>query len=147
MSGAGEEISEAAQIDGASTLQEFFYITIPSIFPILSVYFVGSLPTLFTSDFSMYAFFKTAGVANFTTLGNYFIVGITTYGESMYPYYSAFGLVLSLFACVLVYGMKGILNRVDPFRDQDGAKAQRRRERKRRKESGYAKKKHEKRAV
>lgn len=138
MSNVDDGISEAAQIDGASTLQEFFYITLPSIFPILSVYFIGTLPIIFTSDFSMFAFFKTAGVANFTTLGNHFVVGITTYGEPRYPYYSAFGLVLSLFACILVYGIKGILKVFDPFGDQDGAKAQKRREKKMRKEAKRA---------
>lgn len=134
MSSIDDGISEAAQIDGASALQEFFYITLPNIFPILTLQLIGALPTIFTNDFAMFTFFKAAGISDFTTVGNYFITGITTQGEGSYPYYTAFGLVLSLFSCILIYGAKAIFDRVDPMRDQDGAEAKKRLERKLRRE-------------
>lgn len=133
MCGIDESISEAAQIDGASTLQEFWYVTLPMIFPTLSVWFVASTATIFTSDFSMYAFFKTSGSTQMTSMGYYFVQGLMTWGEREYPYFAAFGLVLTVIACAIVFPLRALVNRMDPMRDVDGAIAAKKR---RKKEAG-----------
>lgn len=130
MSGVDESISEAAQVDGASTIQEFFKITLPMIFPTLSVWFISGIATIFVSDFSMYAFFKTAGSTQLTSMGYYFTVGLTTQPETRYPFYAAFGLVLTMFSCLIVFPLRALSSRIDPMRDADGAIAAQKKKRK-----------------
>lgn len=135
MSSVDEALSEAAQIDGATPMQEFIHITLPMIYPTLSVYFISSIPGMFVNDFGLFAFFKTAGSSVFSVIGSYFMVGLTTLGETSYPYFAAFGLVLSVIACVITFSIRAIVNKMDPFADEDGSKAQAKREKKaRRKE-------------
>ena len=130
MCGIDESISEAAQIDGATNLQEFRYVTLPMIFPTVSVFLVSSTATIFTGDFSLYAFFKTAGTTNLTTMGYYFVQGLTTWGDREYPYFAALGLILTLFACMIIFPLRALVNRFDPMRDADGAIAAKKQKRK-----------------
>ena len=123
MSSVDDGLSEAAQIDGATPLQEFFHVTLPCIYPTLSVYFIGSIPAMFVNDFGLFGFFKTAGSSVFSVIGSYFMVGLTELGEREYPYFAAFGLILSFFACIITFSLKAIIDRMDPFRDEDGSKA------------------------
>ena len=134
MCGIDESISEAAQVDGATPMQEFRHVTLPLVFPTLSVWFVASTATIFTSDFSMYAFFKTSGGTEVTSMGFYFMRGLTTWGEREYPYFAAFGLVLTVFACAIIFPLRAIVNRMDPMRDVDGALAAKKRKTKEAKE-------------
>lgn len=124
MSGVDEGLSEAAQIDGATPLQEFFHVILPCIYPILSVYFVSTIPSMFVNDYGLFAFFKTVGSSVISVMGSYFMVGLTTQGEAGYPYFAAFGLVLSVIAGILTFSIKAVVNRMDPFRDEDGSIAQ-----------------------
>ena len=130
MSSVDEGLSEAAQIDGATPLQEFFHVTLPCIYPILSVYFVSTIPAMFVNDYGLFAFFNTVGSSVISVMGSYFMVGLTTQGEAAYPYFAAFGLVLSVISCILTYSIKAVVNRMDPFRDLDGSIAQKKRAKK-----------------
>ena len=118
MSGIDNSVSEAAQIDGANLVQEFFRITLPNIYPMLSTFLVAGLAGALIGDYGMYAFSKAGGSA-IDTMGYYFTRGITldTTGQT-YPHSAALGLVLSAMTCVLVFSARAILNRLDPFRDQ-----------------------------
>jgi len=137
MSSVDESLSEAAQIDGATPLQEFFRVTLPCIYPTLSIYFIASIPTMFVSDFGLFGFFKTAGSSVFSVMGSYFMVGLTTLGEREYPYFSAFGLVLSVIACVITFSLRAVVNRMDPFADEDGSKRAAKRAKKERRAKKY----------
>ncbi len=125
MSSMDNGMSEAAMIDGASPLQEFWYVTLPSIFPILSVFFVAGIPTIFTGEFGLYALFKTGGANVFATLGSYFTVGLMNRGEREYPYFAAFGLILSFVCSIIVFSVRALIDRMDPMRDEDGTVAKR----------------------
>ncbi len=138
MSSVDDGLSEAAQIDGATPLQEFLHVTLPCIYPTLSVYFIASIPAMFVNDFGLFGFFKTAGSSVFSVMGSYFMVGLTEWGEREYPYFSAFGLILSVFACIITFSLKAIINRMDPFADQDGSKAKARREKKNKRRGKHA---------
>lgn len=122
MGGVDTSLQEAARIDGASTFQEFIHVILPMIYPTLSVWIVSGTVNYFVSDFSMYAFFKTSGATELNTLGYYFISGITSYGEQRYPFYAAFGLVLTAMACIVTFSLRALLNTRDPFRDEEGGK-------------------------
>lgn len=53
MCGIDESISEAAQIDGANNWQEFWHITLPLIFPTVSVFLVTSVSGIFIGDYDL----------------------------------------------------------------------------------------------
>lgn len=118
MSGIDNSIAEAAQIDGANMLQEFFNITLPMIYPTLTTFVVAGLAGSLIGDYGMYAFSKTSGGSAVPTMGYYFTYGIMadTTG-ARYPHYAALGLVLSALTCIIVFSARAIMNRFDPFRD------------------------------
>lgn len=136
MSGIDPSISEAARVDGATAVQEFFRVTLPMIWPTLSIFMVTSIIGIFTGDFGMYTFYKVAGVTGINTMGYYFTRGLTEYGEMRWPYFSALGLVLTVLSCLVVFPIRAYLNRKSPFHDEDGAIAAKKRMRKERRKNG-----------
>jgi len=69
MSGIDPSISDAARVDGASTVQEFFRVTLPMIWPTVSIFLVMTTISIFTGDYGMYTFYKIAGVTGINTMG------------------------------------------------------------------------------
>ena len=136
MSGIDPSISEAARVDGATAVQEFFRVTLPMIWPTLSIFMVTSIIGIFTGDFGMYTFYKVAGVTGINTMGFYFTRGLTEYGEMRWPYFSALGLVLTVLSCLVVFPVRAYLNKKSPFHDEDGAIAAQKRMRKERRKNG-----------
>lgn len=134
MSSMDNGMSEAAMIDGASPLQEFWHVTLPSIYPMLSVFFIASLPSIFVGDFGLYALFKTSGTNVFATIGSYFTVGLMNRGEREYPYFAAFGIILSIISCFIVFSIKAVIDHMDPYRDESGIEAAKKHEKKKLKE-------------
>lgn len=136
MSGIDQSISEAARIDGASATQEFFHVTLPMIWPTVSIFMVTSMISIFTGDYGMYAFYKVAGVTGINTMGYLFTRGLTEYGEMRWPYYAALGLVLTVLSAAVVFPMRAFINSKNPFRDADGSLAAKKRLRKERRKNG-----------
>lgn len=136
MSGIDESVSEAAQIDGANIWQEFIHVTMPMIFPTFKTFLASGMAGILIGDYGMYAFSKISGGSAVPTMGYYFTSGImedTT--RVRYPYFAALGICLSIATGLIVYGVRALLNRWDPFEDMDGSKkAQRMMKKQRRKE-------------
>lgn len=130
MSGIDPAISEAARCDGASVWQEFRYITFPMIYPTVSIFFVTSLVGIFTGDYGMYSFYKVCGTTAAETMGLYFTRGLTEWGMRRYPYFAAFGLVLTVLSCLVVFPGRAYVNSKNPMRDIDEAKLTKKRLRK-----------------
>ena len=123
MSGIDESIAEAAQIDGANMVQEFWHITMPMIFPTFKTFLTAGVATILIGDYGMYAFSKISGGSAVPTMGYYFTSGImqdTT--QVRYPYFAALGIILSILTAIIVFSVRGLLNHVDPFEDMDGRK-------------------------
>lgn len=118
MCGIDESISEAAQIDGANNWQEFWHITLPLIFPTVSVFLVTSVSGIFIGDYGLYALFKTSGATQLTSMGYYFTMGIMTWGERKYPYFAAFGLVLTVCVSLIMFPLRALINCLDPMNDR-----------------------------
>ena len=123
MSNIDQSISEAAQIDGANIMQEFTKVTLPMIYPILTTFIVGGLAGMLIGDYGMYAFSKTAAGSAADTMGKYFTEGITKNGaEIQFPYYAALGLILTVMSSAIVFTVRGIMNRFNPFREEKPSK-------------------------
>ena len=57
MSSINESIVESAQLDGVTPIQEFWYITLPSIWPTFTTFTVSGLATIFTTAPALQVFF------------------------------------------------------------------------------------------
>ena len=137
MSSIDESIVEAAQVDGATLMQEFWHITIPMISRTIMIFLITGLTTFFGTSLGLYNFFgKNAGSAG--TIGyqvyvdtldaNYTNVIIPpTYTEAgeyirgsyevSYMTLSAIGLLESMFLIPVVTAMRAFINRVAPKAD------------------------------
>ena len=108
------DILEAGKLDGVSSLQEFFRIVIPIILPTISTFVIASVATIFTNQANLYAF-KGADVAwEDSTLGYYLYTLVKDAGkQDRYGYASALGVVCTLIALPLTFGVRKLLDRGD----------------------------------
>lgn len=119
MSDVDDGISDAAKIDGANILQEFTKITLPMIFPLLSTFIVAGAAGILIGDYGMYAFAQTGG-NSVPTMGYYFTLYVTQDGaERRFPYFAALGLVLTFFTCIIVFSLRAIMRKFDPFEEKN----------------------------
>lgn len=70
MSGINESIVESAQLDGVNVIQEFIYITIPSIWPTIVQLLVVSISAIFTDQMNLMTFYGSHA-DELSTLGYY----------------------------------------------------------------------------
>lgn len=116
MSGISESVVESCRLEGAGVMQEFFYITLPLIYPMLSVGLITGVAGVLTADIGLYAYFGSGSVP-----GKLYTMGYYLYRETLhasvpldYPYLSALGLTLTAVAVPLTYVVKYILEKIDP---------------------------------
>lgn len=119
MGGIDESIVEAAKLDGANALQEFWHITLPLIFPTLSTFVTVGVAGIFTNQLGLFALFGASGDAYVEcwTFGYFLYAKTVNAGPAMYPELSAYGLILTAVAVPLVYLMKFLLAKLGPSLD------------------------------
>ena len=117
MSGISPEIVEAAKIDGITPMKEFLLIDIPMIAPTISVFVVSSTATIFVNQMNLYSFYG-AGASNYSiwTIGYYIYRGMAAPETTLadYPFYAAFGLVLTLITIPITLLVRRLLLKKDP---------------------------------
>lgn len=112
MNNVSVEVREAAKLDGAEGLKEFFYIVLPEVYPTLTTFLVLSLAGLFTNQFSLYTFYGTAASTNITTFGYYLYQATSVATEVEYPRLAAMGLVLTIVSVPLTILFKKALEKI-----------------------------------
>lgn len=118
MSGISQEIVESAQLDGANTLQEFWHITMPNIYPTLSMFLFTGVAGIFTNQLNLYSFYGGSAPTGVKTYGYYFFT--QTYGSksmSEYPLLSAMGLLMTVVVVPLTLLVKHLLEKHGPKED------------------------------
>lgn len=118
MSGISQEVVESAQLDGASTLQEFWHITLPMIFPTLSMFLFTGVAGIFTNQIHLYSFYGSGAPTGIQTYGYYFYaktLGAKTVAE--YPILSAMGLLMTVVVVPLTLLVKHLLEKYGPKED------------------------------
>ena len=118
MCNISDSIMEAAEIDGASELRQFFKIVVPLIYPTLSIFLVNGIAVLFSSDMHLYAFFGGDLDGNVWTFG-YYLLRRTRYaqtygGMGSYPEPAAIGLLLTAFSVPTTFFARWLINKYGP---------------------------------
>lgn len=132
MSSISDSISEAAQVDGVNTVSELFYITLPMIMPTLTTFVVLSIAELFVDQMSLVTFYDKFGVpAHIKTVGYFLFQQVyesdlipstswennPVFGKLSYAQLSAFGVMISAFVIPVSFGVRRLLNHIDPNND------------------------------
>ncbi len=116
MSGIDPAVVEAAVIDGITPIKEFWYITLPMIYPTMVVLLSTGVVGLFTNQMGLYSFFGQEAEPHLYTLGYYLYRETQTNLESpaRFPYLSAFGLLITLVMTPLTYLVKWTMEKFGP---------------------------------
>ena len=116
MSGISNEIVEAAKMDGITPLKEFLFIDIPIIAPTISVFVVSSVATLFVNQMNLFNFYGAEAPYGIYTIGYYIYRGVSAAGTTLsdYPYYAAFGLVMTMVTIPITLIVRKVMNKLDP---------------------------------
>lgn len=107
------EIVEAATLDGATGIKEFWHIVLPLTYPTLSVFLVTGVALMFTNQYSLFLFH---GDPEWRSIGYYLYIlsGSTVGHEQEIPNVAALGLILTLVAIPLTFGVKYCLEKFGP---------------------------------
>lgn len=117
MSGISNEIVEAAKMDGITPLKEFLLIDIPMIAPTITVFVVSSTATIFANQMNLFSFYgSSASNYSIWTIGYYMYRGISAPETTLadYPYYAAFGLVMTLISIPITFLVRRFMKKIDP---------------------------------
>lgn len=127
MSAIDESIVEAAKIDGANVVQEFFRITLPMVFPTLVTFLVIGLSLMFTDQANLYTFSQES--AGESTVGYFLYIQSlqsdvvarkSVYAASLegrylsFPEVSAFGLLITAIILPTTLGVRKICEKYGP---------------------------------
>ena len=119
MSAISEEVVEAAHLDGATGIKEFWFVTLPSIYPTLVTFIITGLAGMFLNQYNLYSFFGSGEHFGLQTYGLYFYVQtlLADGSRAEYSQISAIGLWLTFIALPLTYGVKFLLEKFGPSED------------------------------
>lgn len=117
MAGIDPEVVESARLDGAVGLREFWYITLPFVYPTMSVFMVTGVANIFINQMNLYVLFDGSGADwSLQTFGYYLYKETNVVGDSLaeYPHLAAFGLLLTFVAIPLTLGARWLLSKCGP---------------------------------
>ena len=117
MSNIPESVIESAQLDGASNLQELWYIVFPMIWPTLATFIVVGLTGVFTNQINLYPFFSDKANVRVYTYGYYLYVKTVTSTTIQYPELAALGLIFTAIAAPLTLAVRKLLDKFGPSTD------------------------------
>lgn len=118
MSGISEELVEAARLDGANQLQEFWHISLPMIFPTLETFLVAGIAGIFTNQISLFSFYGNQAPEELQTYGYYLYKSIQmATNETSYPQLAAMGLIFTAIAVPVTLLAKHLLEKYGPSED------------------------------
>lgn len=117
MNAVDVSVTEAGALDGVGFWGELWHIVLPATYQTIFVYFIIGFSTLFTSDMGLFAFYNTGADPRIQTLGYYFTVGNLNKDATMYPYYAAWGLLLSCIAIPITLLLRYLIYNFGPQED------------------------------
>ena len=122
MSGIDESIVESAQLDGANTIQEFIFITVPLIWPTFVSFLTINFTGIFTDQMHLHTLFGQ-NANELATFGYYLYVQsnkgelISTDTTPSFSVLSAMGLMMTAIMLPLTLGLRKGLRKWGPSVD------------------------------
>ena len=101
---APRTLFEAARVDGATNIQQFFYVTLPSIRPIL--YLVVTLGTIWAFQVFDLTYVMTRGGPGNATLSPVLMVYNTAFSNRQLGYASAIACILAFFIFIITIAQR-----------------------------------------
>ena len=128
MSGINESVVESCHLDGCNTVQEFIYITLPSIYPTIITFVVIDLAAVFSNQMNLYTFFgKELPNDDIRSIGYYMYLqtvesqGLFEFGGGkdnlLYPQISAMGVMITLVVLPVTLTIRRLLEKLGPSVD------------------------------
>lgn len=127
MSGINESVVESCHLDGCNTIQEFIYITLPSIFPTITTFVIIDIAAIFSNQMNLYTFYGRSAPEGIWSIGYYLYVntvasqGLTSVGGGngllLYPEISALGLMITLVILPLTFTVRKLFTKFGPSVD------------------------------
>lgn len=120
MSELSPEVLEAAQLDGATSSQEFFRIVLPFAYPTVSTFVVTGVATIFTNQYNLFSFYGSSIGFDPGTLGYYFfaniqdVTGKADWNNVIFNRYAALSIVVTLFLVPITLGVRRALEKFGP---------------------------------
>ncbi len=110
-----ESVLESAKLEGVNGIQEFWYITLPLIFSTVSTFLIVGVAGIFTNQFHLFSVYGISPPSTkMYTLG-YYLFAETAYATPIsYPRLSAFGILFTIVAIPLTFGLRFLLNKLGP---------------------------------
>lgn len=122
MSGISEEIIESAHLDGATGIKEFWYIVLPLTYSTISVFLITGVAGICVNQYGAYEMFKSSAESTETSIGYWFFVEVAgrfqkltdPNGAATLPYYSAIGVLLTIFTVPVALLIRWALEKLGP---------------------------------
>ena len=112
---------ESAQLEGVSMLQELWYIILPMLMPTFTTFTVIAFSGIFTESGPLFALWGYSTDTAAYNIGFFIFKKTTDSGAGdptlWYSYVAALGLMCSVISIPLTFGVKKILEKVDPMND------------------------------
>ncbi len=107
---------EAGHLDGMKNMQEFVYITLPLIFPTLSVTLTTCVISIFSASLPTYQFYEGTGTTplHMWTMGYYMFAKVMNGTSVDYPMVSAVSLVVTTIAAPITLLTRNLLEKYGP---------------------------------
>lgn len=122
MANINDSVVESAQLDGVNILQEFWFITLPMVFPTLKSYLIIGLTGIFTHQLSLFTLFGENG-NELATIGYMMYMqsvssGVVPQGSWLsYSVLSAMGVMFSVCLIVVITVIKFLMDKFGPSVD------------------------------
>lgn len=110
-------IIEYGKINGISLWQEFRHVTLPLIFPTVTIFLVSGIAGYFTNQAGLFNFYGSSAREDMQTLGYVFFIKIIKADNASYaryPYAAAAGLLFTLIAAPVTILVKNLLEKYGP---------------------------------
>ena len=117
MSSIDDSVLEAADIDGASGFQVFYYIVFKHTYSVVVTFVIVAISQFFTNQLNLYSFYGTDADYSLYTYGYYVFVQTSKATFNEYPYISALGLIFTCIAVPTVLVVRKLLVKFGPSED------------------------------
>ena len=114
MDAISDSVVEASHLDGVGYMQEFWYVTMPMIFPTFkTLMMVGSAGVLL-DQFYLYEFYGMKAYTDIQTVGYYVFKETMLVNSTGYPRIAAMGIIITCVAVPFALLIRYLMNKVDP---------------------------------